>query len=85
MDYLHDNFFAPMRILEGKSGKQVLPDISKETIHKLCGIIDVNALEINQDAEVTALYPTAYLMEHNCICNTMHSFENSDKGYKITK
>ncbi|CAG9774056.1 unnamed protein product [Ceutorhynchus assimilis] len=84
VDYLQDNFFAPMRILEGKSGKQVLPDISKETIHKICGIIDVNALEINQDAEVTALYPTAYLMEHNCMCNTVHFFENSEKGYTIT-
>ncbi|XP_050308455.1 SET domain-containing protein SmydA-8-like isoform X2 [Anthonomus grandis grandis] len=83
-DYLLDNFFAPMRILEGKSGKQVLKDISKETIHKICGVIDVNALEINQDAEITALYPTAYLMEHNCLSNTVHQFENSDKGYTIT-
>lgn len=69
-----------MKILEGKSGKQVLKDISKETIHRICGLIDVNALEINQDAEVTALYATSYLMEHNCVCNTMHNFENSDKG-----
>ncbi|XP_066261852.1 SET domain-containing protein SmydA-8-like [Euwallacea similis] len=84
VEYLHDNFLDPMKMLEGKSGKQVLEDTSKETLHKIFGIIDVNALEINQDAEITALYPTAYLMEHNCLCNTMHSFGNSDKGYAIT-
>ncbi|KAF7280479.1 hypothetical protein GWI33_005821 [Rhynchophorus ferrugineus] len=84
VDYLHDNFFVPMRMLEGKSGREVLKDISKETIQKICGIIDVNALEINQDAEVTALYPTAYLMEHSCVCNTSHTFEKSEKGYAIT-
>ncbi|KAL1497645.1 hypothetical protein ABEB36_008568 [Hypothenemus hampei] len=84
VDYLHDNFLDALRILEGKSGQQVLNDVSKETMHKICGIIDVNALEINQDAEVTALYPTAYLMEHDCLCNTTHIFENSAKGYAIT-
>lgn len=81
-DYLLNNFIAPLKILEGKSVKQVLEDVSRETIHKICGIVDVNGLEINQDSEVTALYPTAYLMEHNCLPNTAHIFEN--KTYKIT-
>ncbi|CAH1164666.1 unnamed protein product [Phyllotreta striolata] len=81
-DYLHSNFFHPMTILEGRSGKKVLEDISRETIHKICGVIDVNALEINQQAEITALYPTAYLLEHNCLPNTTHIFDND--GYKIT-
>uniref|UniRef100_V5G4W8 Protein msta, isoform B n=1 Tax=Anoplophora glabripennis TaxID=217634 RepID=V5G4W8_ANOGL len=84
VSYLNDNFFAPLNILEGKSGKKVLQDISRETIHKICGIIDVNALEINQDAEVSALYPTAYLLEHSCVPNSMHIFENEPSGYKIT-
>lgn len=71
-----------MTILEGRSGKKVLEDISGETIHKICGIIDVNALEINQEAEITALYPTTYLLEHNCLPNTTHIFDND--GYKLT-
>ncbi|KAJ8923004.1 hypothetical protein NQ315_001552 [Exocentrus adspersus] len=82
--YLLDNFIAPLKILEGKSGKQVLEDTSRETLHKICGIIDVNALEINQDAEVSALYPTTYLLEHSCVPNTTHIFENAPGGYKIT-
>ncbi|CAH1964733.1 unnamed protein product [Acanthoscelides obtectus] len=81
-DYLIDNFFAPMKILEGRTGKQALHDISRETIHKICGVIDVNGLEVNMDAEVSALYPTAYLMEHNCLPNTTHIFDKN--GYKIT-
>ncbi|CAH0564026.1 unnamed protein product [Brassicogethes aeneus] len=83
-DYLHSNFFDPMRILEGRTGQKVLPDVSRETIHKVCGIIDVNALEINQNAEVSALYPTAYLMEHSCLSNTSHTFDSESNGYKIT-
>lgn len=59
-----------------------MQDVSRETIHKISGIIDVNGLEINQDAEVTALYPTAYLMEHSCVPNTAHIFDN--ESYKIT-
>ncbi|XP_056638208.1 SET domain-containing protein SmydA-8-like [Diorhabda sublineata] len=82
VNYLHENFFHPMTILEGRSGKKVLNDISKETIHKICGIIDINALEINQNAEITAIYPTVYLLEHNCLPNTTHVFDND--GYKIT-
>lgn len=81
-NYLDDAFFTPLKILQTRTGKEVLEDISKETIHKICGIIDVNALEINQDAEVSALYPTAYLMEHDCVCNTVHSFDTVENGYK---
>ncbi|KAL3272852.1 hypothetical protein HHI36_014313 [Cryptolaemus montrouzieri] len=83
-NYLDDNFFRPLKCMEMKTGKNILPDTSKETIHKICGIIDVNALEINQDAEISALYPTAYLMEHNCVPNSVHSFDNVSQGYKIS-
>ncbi|RZB39814.1 msta, isoform B-like [Asbolus verrucosus] len=84
MEYLEDSFFTPLKILQVRSGKEVLEDTSKETIHKICGIIDVNALEINQDAEISVLYPTAYLLEHDCVCNTAHYFDNEDGGYKVT-
>uniref|UniRef100_A0A6P7GLW2 SET domain-containing protein SmydA-8-like n=1 Tax=Diabrotica virgifera virgifera TaxID=50390 RepID=A0A6P7GLW2_DIAVI len=81
VDYLHSNFFHPMTILEGRSGRKVLEDLSPETIQKLCGVIDVNALEINQNAEVSALYPTIYLLEHSCLPNTTHNFDNDT--YKV--
>jgi hypothetical protein len=81
-EYLDDAFFNPLKILQTRTGKEVLEDMSKETIHKICGIIDVNALEINQDAEISALYPTAYLMEHECVCNTAHNFDTEEQGYR---
>lgn len=61
-----------------------MTEVSREVIHKVCGIIDVNALEINQDAEVSAIYPTAYLMEHSCLPNTAHIFDGAAGSYKIT-
>ncbi|KAK9885451.1 hypothetical protein WA026_010947 [Henosepilachna vigintioctopunctata] len=82
-NYLDDNFFRPLKCMEMKTGKSILPDTSKETIHKICGIIDVNALEINQYSEMSVLYPTAYLMEHSCVPNTVHTFDLVSQGYKI--
>lgn len=81
---MRENFFGKLHDLETKANQVVLPDISSDTIHQLCGIIDVNSLEINQDAEVSALYPTAYLMEHNCVCNTIHTFDGQEEQFKIT-
>lgn len=77
-------FIEKLKALEVATKNVVLPDISPETIHKVCGIIDVNALEINQDGELSALYPNAYLMEHNCLSNTVHTFAPAEQHYKIT-
>lgn len=44
----------------------------------------MNSLEINLDAEISALYLMACLMEHNCLPNTVHTFENEKGNYKIT-
>lgn len=60
-------------------------DISEETIHKICGFIDVNSLETsNQTNEISAFYPTAVLLEHNCVPNTYHFFGDDIEQYKIT-
>lgn len=83
-EYLDDNFFTPLNILQTRTGKIILEDTTKEIIHKIAGILDVNALEINQETEISVLYPTAYLMEHNCISNTLHTFAPESDGYKIS-
>ncbi|KAK9693311.1 MYND finger [Popillia japonica] len=84
VDYLEEHFLKPLKALEQESKQSILPDMSRETLHQICGIIDVNALEINQGGEVSALYPTACLMEHNCIPNTVHTFEDELTNYRIT-
>ncbi|XP_015519883.1 SET domain-containing protein SmydA-8 [Neodiprion lecontei] len=47
---------------------------------RVCGLIDVNALETNPPEGSAALYETACLLEHNCIANTRHSFSIDAKG-----
>ncbi|CAH1154576.1 unnamed protein product [Phaedon cochleariae] len=79
VDYLLSNFIAPLKMLEAKSGMTVVQQSSREILHKICGIIDVNGLEISQNVEVTALYPTAYLLEHSCLPNTVYSFDSDCK------
>lgn len=68
----------------------LIPEVNSELIHKICGIIDTNALEIRLKggAELLALFTNTCIMEHSCIPNTRHSFQlsSNDKEnlYKIT-
>ncbi|XP_043272143.1 SET domain-containing protein SmydA-8-like isoform X2 [Venturia canescens] len=58
---------------------------SREILPKICGLIDVNALETNPPEGCAALYETACLLEHNCVANTRHSFSIDAQGRpKIT-
>jgi hypothetical protein len=71
-----------------KDGERVLQDCSESILHRLCGVLDVNGLDIRLPlgSEVVALYPTVYLMEHSCLPNTRHSFEicPGEKQYRVT-
>ncbi|BES87956.1 Set and mynd domain containing [Nesidiocoris tenuis] len=70
--YLCDNFLDQLE-------KGALPDMSRKLIHFICGVIETNSLEITTGrGEVHAIYPTASLMEHNCIFNTKHYFQLDD-------
>lgn len=60
-----------------------LEEFSEEEIHSICGILEVNAFEIGQQGvNIRGLYPTAFLMSHDCVPNTSHSDE--EKDYKLT-
>ncbi|XP_014282492.1 SET domain-containing protein SmydA-8 [Halyomorpha halys] len=57
----------------------IITNTSSEVIHVICGIIEVNALEIaTGDGEVMAIYPNACLMEHSCIPNVKYTFNLED-------
>lgn len=78
-----------IRNLDPAVKNKYLPEISCELLHRVCGIIDTNALEIrlSEGAELLALYPKVYLLEHSCIPNTKHTFNLKSKDgnlYKIT-
>ncbi|XP_076235634.1 SET and MYND domain containing, arthropod-specific, member 5 isoform X2 [Calliopsis andreniformis] len=52
----------------------------KDIVRKICGLIDVNALETMPPEGSVAIYETACLLEHSCLANTRHSFVIDDKG-----
>ncbi|KAH0561579.1 SET domain-containing protein SmydA-8-like [Cotesia glomerata] len=54
--------------------------IDKATVRKICGLIDVNALETNPPEGSVAIYQHACLMEHSCLANTRHNFSVDNKG-----
>lgn len=69
--YLADNYLS-------KLDEGVLPDTSPMILHHICGILDVNAMEVRTGAvELLALYPTAYLMNHSCVPNSKHYFTDT--------
>lgn len=76
--------------LDTKVRNKLVPNASPQLIHRMCGIIDTNALEIRlpQGSELLALYTNTCIMEHSCIPNTKHTFNYSNNKkedlYKIT-
>lgn len=67
--------------LDADTKKKYLPNISADLIHKMCGIIDTNALEIRhpEGSELLALFTNTCIMEHSCIPNTKHTFATTVK------
>ncbi|XP_044252452.1 SET domain-containing protein SmydA-8-like [Tribolium madens] len=50
-----------------------LKEYSQEEIHSICGILEVNSFEIGQQGvNIRGLYPSAFLMSHDCVPNTNH-------------
>ncbi|KAH8399746.1 hypothetical protein KR215_001992 [Drosophila sulfurigaster] len=51
-----------------------LLDMEAEELHEICGILDVNCFEIGQrGAKARTLYPSAFLLAHDCSPNTSHT------------
>lgn len=87
VNYLKEHFLTFLKqIEENSSSKTLLEDASDEIIHKVCGIVDVNCLDVTLPSQTvaSAIYNGACLMEHNCIPNTRHHFEINKLEFKIT-
>lgn len=51
-------------------------EVSSDLIHKICAILDVNALDVQiGKMELTAIYPTVSMLEHDCLPNIGLSFD----------
>ncbi|CAH1996043.1 unnamed protein product [Acanthoscelides obtectus] len=58
-----------------------LTEFSEDEIHTVCGVLEVNSFEIGRKNKARGLYPTAFLMSHDCVPNTNHV---DDENYKLT-
>ncbi|XP_055596645.1 SET domain-containing protein SmydA-8 [Uranotaenia lowii] len=85
VQYLIKNFITPLKRLEEQQGKTVLPISDAKTLHKICGILEVNAMIIplTNGREICGLYPTGCMMEHCCLPNCFYTFDCT-KGMKLT-
>lgn len=51
-------------------------EASPDLIHKICGILDINALDVQiSGMELTAIYPCVSMLEHSCLPNASLSFD----------
>jgi hypothetical protein len=52
-------------------------DTSEKTLHRLAGVLQVNALDVRlpHGGEVMALYPITSLIEHSCMPNIRIVFD----------
>ncbi|CAH1964736.1 unnamed protein product [Acanthoscelides obtectus] len=80
---MEDNYLKPLRESEKQCGESILKDTSPHLIHKVYGILDVNATELTEEIEAMVLYPTASLLEHNCVPNTMQTIDEKE-NFRIT-
>lgn len=66
-------------------------EASSDLIHKICGILDVNALDVQvAGVELTAIYPRVSMLEHNCLPNVNLLFDKfgyvfANVAQKVTK
>lgn len=87
VSYLVDNYWPELDNVEKESGQKVLMNRDKEMVHRICGIMEVNGLNIglgvgNND-EVSALFENACILEHSCVPNCYYTFDIK-KQFKIT-
>ncbi|KAL5275564.1 hypothetical protein ACFFRR_001440 [Megaselia abdita] len=63
---------------------QSLINFSEEEIQFVLGVIDVNCFELgDQQKQIRALYPSAFLMSHECVCNTRHTDDPQTNVLKV--
>lgn len=63
----------------------LLTQYDSESIQRVCGILETNCFEIRFQGRVSVrgLYPTASLMNHDCVANTRHVFDPDDFRIRI--
>lgn len=51
-------------------------EASSDLIHRVCGILDVNAIDVHvAGMELSAVYSNVGMLEHSCLPNTSLTFD----------
>ena len=69
-----------------KLDNEVIVEKDEAIIHRICGILDINGLDIRLPTglEILGLYPCFALMEHSCISSTKHYLATDDQLFRLT-
>lgn len=82
-----DNYWLALDNIEKELGHKILEIRDKQMLHRICGIMEVNAINIGLDfgnnEEVSALFENACILEHSCLPNCYYTFDTK-KQFKIT-
>lgn len=67
--------FNRVNVVEFLRGPCKLSRFSEDLIHKICGILEVNAFEARTTSgyPIRCLYPKLAILSHNCVSNITHS------------
>lgn len=86
VSYLIDNFWAALDRVETELASKIVGKRDRKLLHRICGIMEVNALNIGlgfEDNEVSALFEMACILEHSCVPNCYYTFD-AVRQYRIT-
>lgn len=80
---MEDNYLKPLKDYEKETGQLIIPKVSPDIIHRIYGILDVNATELTEDIDAMILYGTSSILEHSCVPNVMQLIDEKE-NFKIT-
>lgn len=89
VSFLDAQYLQPLAEVEREMGQAIIAKRDKQLIHRLCGILEVNALNVGLGGddddrhEISALYENACILEHSCVPNCYYTFDTKRQG-KIT-
>lgn len=84
--YLIENFWPAVDAIKSELNEKILSVRDRKILHRICGIMEVNALNISLEfgntEEVSALFENACILEHSCMPNCYYTFDTK-KQFKI--
>lgn len=87
--FLDSHYLQPLADVEREMEQTIITKRDRQMLHRICGILEVNALNVGLGGddddrhEISALYENACILEHSCTPNCYYTFDAKRQG-KIT-